>query len=248
MIKSVIIDDKSANTDTLEKLLALYCPQVQICGTAGNIEEGYRVIREYKPSLIFLDIEMPNGNGFDLLKKFDTLTFEVIFTTAYNQYAVQAFRENVLDYLLKPIDIEALQQAVTKAEQRISQKQTNDYLVQYLQNLQPANNTKISIPVQDGYLFLNYQDIIRCEASDSYSFFYTIDGKKILTSMRLKECEMLLPPGQFFRVHHSHIINLQYLVRYIRGRGGSVVMQDRSTVEVSAGKKDAFLERLRNGI
>ncbi len=246
-MKSLIIDDKSANIDTLSKLLGLYCPQVQVCGTAGNVEDGYKAIQELRPALVFLDIEMPNGNGFDLLKKFNTLSFEVIFTTAYNQYAVQAFRENVLDYLLKPIDIDILQQAVVKAEHRIIQKQTNEYLVRYMQTLQPTHNNRISIPVLDGYLFLNCQDIIRCEASDSYCFFFTTDGKKILASMRLKECETLLPSNQFFRVHHSHIINLQYMVRYIRGRGGSVVMQDKSIVEVAASKKDAFLGKLRDG-
>lgn len=247
MMKSIIIDDKSANIETLNKLLGLYCPQVQICATAGNIEDGYKAIQEYKPVLIFLDIEMPKGNGFDLLRKFDTLTFEVIFTTAYNQYAVQAFRENVLDYLLKPIDIDALQQAVKKAEQHINLRHTNEHVVQYIQTLQLPNNNRISIPVPDGYLFLNHQDILRCEASGSYCIFFTTDGKKILTSMRLKECEKLLPQKQFFRVHHSHIINLQYMVRYTRGRGGCVIMQDKSIVEVSASKKDIFLEKLKTG-
>lgn len=247
MIKTIIIDDKAANIATLNKLVEMYCPQIDICATAENITEGYQAIIKYQPALIFLDIEMPDGSGFDLLRKFETLNFEVIFTTAYNQYAIQAFRENALAYLLKPIDIEDLQAAVTKADQQITLKHRNTHIEAYIQRMQAQPIGKISIPVLDGYLFINYQDIIRCEASGSYSNFFMSDGRKLVVSMRLKECEELLPMGPFFRVHHSHIINLQYIVRYIKGRGGHVVMEDKSTVEVAASKKEAFLELMKTG-
>lgn len=247
MIKTLIIDDKTANIATLSKLLQLYCPQIAVCATAEDIREGYDAIVKHQPALVFLDIEMPDGSGFDLLRKFDPVGFEVIFTTAYNQYAIQAFRENALDYLLKPINIDDLQRAVLKADEQITLKHRNTHIEQYLQRLQPPATGKIGLPVLDGYLFINYKDIVRCEASRSYSNFFMADGKKIVVSMRLKECEALLPRGPFFRVHHSHIINLQYIVRYIKGRGGYVLMEDKSTVEVAASKKDAFLEHMKAG-
>ena len=245
MLTSVIIDDKPANVNLLKQLLNTYCPRIEVTGTANNIADGYSCINTLQPDVIFLDIEMPNGSGFELLHKFKDISFEVIFTTAYNQYAIQAFRENALDYLLKPIDIDALQQAVIKAEKISKLKQTNERLTRYLQQAQTPAGTKIGLPVQDGYLYLNYQDIIRCEASGSYTNIFTADGKKIMVSMRLKECEELLPEKAFFRVHHSHVVNLQYITRYVRGRGGYVLMQDNVMVEVAASKKDAFLEIMR---
>lgn len=247
MINALLIDDNHANIKTLSKLIGLYCPQVTICGTAQNIEEGHREILKHRPDLVFLDIEMPRGNGFELLKKFDPLAIEVIFTTAYSQYAVQAFREDATDYLIKPIDIDALQQAVAKAETRHRSRRNGEHTGKPEQEPRSAPVGKISIPVLDGYLFMNYQDIIRCEASGCYTNFYTIDGKKLVTSMRLKECETLLPPGQFFRIHRSHIINLRYMVRYQRGRGGYVIMEDKSTVEVAANRKEVFLEQMKHG-
>ncbi len=247
-IRTLIIDDKIANINTLSKLLTLYCPQVELCATAENITEGYNAIVTLQPALVFLDIEMPDGSGFDLLSKFNDPGFEVIFTTAYNQYALRAFREQALDYLLKPIVIDELRQAVSKASQQIGLKQTHIDLEQLLQRLHIPQLGKISIPVLDGYLFINQQDIIRCEASRSYTHFFMTDGRKLVVSLHLKECESLLPRGSFFRVHHSHIINLQYIVRYTKGRGGYVQMTDNSTVEVAASKKEAFLELMKTGL
>ncbi len=198
-----------------------------------------------QPELVFLDIEMPNGNGFELLKKIDRISFDVIFTTAYDQYAIEAFRREAIDYLLKPIDIEALQQAVIKAEKKASLVHNQSHWQKFLQGLQLVANTKISIPVLDGMLFINPGDIIRCEASGSYSNFYLVNGKKLTTSLRLKECEDLLPEQFFFRAHHSHIINLNYMTRYVKGRGGYIVMEDNSMVEVASRKKEAFLEFLK---
>ncbi|WP_118976765.1 LytR/AlgR family response regulator transcription factor [Taibaiella koreensis] len=198
MLKALIIDDKPANINTLVKLVEMYCPQLSICATCRNIKEGYIAILKLQPALIFLDIEMPDGNGFDLFQRFERLPFEVIFTTAYDQYAVQAFRENALDYLMKPIDIEALQHAVAKAQEKASLVHNNDRLEQYLSQLRTPVPSKVSIPVLDGYLFINHQDIIRCEASGSYSHFFMVDGKKLVVSLRLKECEHMLPEKFFF--------------------------------------------------
>lgn len=242
MLKTLIIDDDQANIKTLQKMIEMYCPRLYVCGTAKDITEAYACILELQPSLVFLDIEMPNGSGFDLLRKFDKISFDVIFTTAYDQYAIEAFRKDALDYLLKPIDIDALQHAALKAEKRVSLADNNGYWEKFLQGLQLVANTKVSIPVLDGMLFVNPKEIIRCEASGSYSNFYMANGRKLLTSLRLKECEALLPGQFFFRTHHSHIINLNYMIRYVKGRGGYIVMEDNSTVELASRKKEAFLE------
>lgn len=242
MIKTLIIDDDQANIKTLQKMVHLYCPQIELLGSATNIDDAYNLIRKEQPSLIFLDIEMPNGSGFDLLRKFGDITFDVIFTTAYDQYALEALRKNALDYLLKPIDIDALQQAVLKAEKKAALPQGNNYWEKVLQGLNLVANNKICIPVMDGMLFVNPREIVRCEASGSYSNFYMVNGKKLTTSLRLKECEELLPEQFFFRTHHSHIINLNYMSRYVKGRGGYIVMEDNSMVELATRKKDAFMD------
>ena len=247
MITAVLVDDKTVNTFILQELLTEYCPNVQVLCTANNAEEAYKSIIKLRPDLLFLDIEMPGGSGFDLLQRFDKLSFDVIFVTAYDQYAIRAFRENALDYLLKPIEIAALQAAVIKAETQKDLKQTQQNISKFLLQKAQPNLRKISISMQDGLLFLNTDEVIRCEASGSYSWFFMTDGKKIVASMRLKECEEILPAHTFFRVHHSHIINLNFVNKYVRGRGGSILMQDGSTVEVAAAKKTTLLELLEAG-
>lgn len=247
MLSAFIVDDKPANIQTLQQLLAGYCARVQVSGHARNIEDAYRDICTLRPDIVFLDIEMPDGNGFELLKKFSQVTFETIFVTAYDHYAVDAFRQHALDYLLKPIDIEALQQAVAKAGKQIELKQTNERLAKFLLRTQvmAGIDTKVSLPVQDGYMFIDTKDITRCEASGSYSWFYMTGGKKLMVSMRLKECELLLPEDRFYRVHNSHIVHIKYVSRYVRGRGGYILMQDDSTVEVAASRKEAFLDLMK---
>jgi len=245
MLKTVIVDDKPANSDMLHEIIRAYCPSLTVAGVAHTIDDAYSTLLKVQPQLLFLDIEMPPHTGFDLLRRFDPVPFEVIFITAYNQYAVQAFRENALDYLLKPIDIGLLQKVILKAEKLIGMKQTNHNLAQYLQSMQAPVSTKVSIPVLDGYLFVDYQDIVRCEASGSYSVYYMKNQEKLIVSRRLKECEESLPQGVFLRVHNSHIINLRYVNKYVRGRGGQIHMSDGSIIEVSASRKDAFLEGMK---
>jgi two-component system LytT family response regulator len=246
MLTAIIADDKKANIDTLQQLLKMYCPSVMVSATAADTDTAYECINRIRPDLVFLDIEMPSGSGFDLLKRFKSVSFEVIFTTAYDQYAIKAFRENALDYLLKPVEIDALQHAVQKAENQVRLKQAGQNNIPHNQHLTLPFSSKISLPVQDGYLFIDHKDLVRCEGLGSYSHLFMADGKKILVSLRLKECEALLPPSIFFRVHNSHIINLQYISKYVRGRGGYILMQDGAMVDVAASRKDAFLERMKN--
>jgi two-component system LytT family response regulator len=244
MINAIIVDDKYANIVTLEKLVALYCPLVTVQGTATSIGDGLTLIAKWQPDLVFLDIEMPGGGGFKLLEQAAPHNFETIFTTAYDQYAIQAFKSQALDYLLKPIDIIELQKAVQRAERQISLKraeQAEPYKINYPA---PALN-KVSLPTLDGYIFINRDDIVRCEASGSYSNVYLCDGRKLLVSMRLKECEEMLPAPVFMRVHHSHIVNLKYVEKYVKGRGGSLSLADGTEIDVSNNRKDAFLAVMR---
>ncbi|WP_118976269.1 LytR/AlgR family response regulator transcription factor [Taibaiella koreensis] len=244
MINAVIIEDKAINAKTLQAMVRNYCPSVNIVGIAGDIDSAFAMLRQHMPDLAFLDIEMLGGSGFDLLRKFDPVPFEVIFTTAYNQYAIEAFQENVLDYLLKPINISNLQRAVAKVEKQVALKKSNEEVAKHLRSLQKLAPGKISLPTIDGYLFIAPQEIIRCEASGSYSNFYMSSGKKIVVSMLLKKCEDLLPSALFLRIHNSHIINLQFVQQYIRGRGGYIVMQDGSRVDVAASRKQDFLDAM----
>jgi len=238
MTNVVIIDDKQANIQTLCDLVKEYCPTVKVTATANNINEGQLIIRKHIPDIVFLDIEMYEGTGFDLLDKFKNPFFETIFTTAYDQYAVRAFREQAIDYLLKPIDITSLQEAVLKAERHIQLKKA-------FKNESISQDVKVSLPTQDGYLFVDEKNIIRCEGLRSYTYFYFIGGNKILVSMHLKECENILPPNSFLRVHNSHIINITHVSKYIRGRGGYLIMSDNSVVDVSPMRKELFFERIK---
>lgn len=244
MLKALIVDDKTSNIKLLEGLIKNYCPDLEVAGTATDAQEAYTRINTLHPDIVFLDIEMPGKDGFDLLHQFEQVFFETIFVTAHDRYALQAFGEQVLDYLLKPIDITALQKAVSKAAKQIKLKQGNGHMLQYLQQAQTLPDYKISLPTADGYLFINYKDITRCTASGSYTTFYMQDGQKILTSMRLKECEEQLPPTLFFRIHHSHLVNLNYIRKYVRGRGGYVLMQDGSSADVAVTRKTAFLKAM----
>jgi two-component system LytT family response regulator len=246
MIKVVLVDDKPLNIEILHAFLTQYCPAVNIIGSALTIEDAYNLIKQKKPALVFLDIELTDGTGFDLLKRFKNVDFEVIFTTAYNQYAIQAFRENAVDYLLKPVDIELLQDAVEKAQKRINLKSTNERIEALLNSSVSQADTKISVPTQEGFIFIPVNDIWYCEASGSYSYLHMKSNKKILISLRLKECEGILPAAIFFRVHNSYLVNTQYIRQYIKGRGGFLVMENGEKIEVAVSRKDEFL-RFING-
>lgn len=241
MTTAVIIEDKLTNINILKAFLQQYCPSVHCAGAALTVEEACELVKKIKPDLIFLDIQLADGTGFDFLKKIPAIDFEVIFITAYNEYAVQAFRENAVDYLLKPIDIDRLQQAVEKAQKQAGFKSIRDKIEKLLQQPLLSEGQKISVPVREGYIFLRTDDIWYCEASGSYTNLHMKENKKLLASMRLKEFEEILP-ACFFRVHNSYLVNTKYITQYHRGRGGYIVMENGVKIEVSAGKKDEFLQ------
>ena len=246
---AIIVDDEERHHETLGKMLANFCPEIELLGDAYNVAEAVNLINTKNPQLVFLDIEMPGGNGFTLFDNFDEPPFEVIFTTAHDLYAINAIKYAALDYLMKPVNIKELQEAVARASKVISRKEdtSSNQKINVLKSnlkLEDKRFTKIALPSSGGIDFIEAEIIIRAEAERSYSNFYLENGKKILVSKPLKEYEALLEQCNFFRVHKSHMINLTHIEKYIKGKGGYVIMKDGSHVDVSVRKKDDLLNRL----
>ncbi len=246
MIRAVIVEDETKSRELLNLLLEKNCPNVSVVATAGNIEEGVEIIKKHEPELVFLDITMPDGTGFDLLSKLPEVKFDLIFTTATDKFALKAIKYSAIDYLLKPIDGEELKNAVNKVLEKKSKNASMENLSFLLQNLKKSddNYSKITLPTGNAYEIINIKDIIRCEAEGSYTNFFMAGGKKFLISASLKHYEDLLPPDDFIRAHHQHLINMSHVVRYLKVDGGYAVMSDGTQVEISRRKKDSFLARL----
>ncbi|MDX1909172.1 MAG: LytTR family DNA-binding domain-containing protein [Bacteroidia bacterium] len=251
MLKAVIVEDEKNSQELLRQLIVEYCPGVTVAAIAGSVAEALEAIRTHKPDLLLLDIELPDGDGFQVLEKWENKDFDVIFTTAYDQYAMRAFKFSAADYLLKPVDIEEFREAVNKVvEKRQSQPVQTDQsqkLEALLQNIRTAQQQplkRIVLPTSNGFTVVNPDVILRCESDRNYTFIFLTDGRRILVSRTIKEYEEMLEDYNFFRVHQSHLINLNYLKNYIRGRGGYVELTDGTTVEVSARRKADFLRRM----
>lgn len=243
MITAIIIDDEVKGRMALRQKLKDYCPDIQLEGEAEDGEEGLKLIEELQPDVVFLDIEMPRLNGFDMLLQLPRQDFHLIFTTAYDHYAIKAIRFAAFDYLLKPVDIEELKTAVEKIIQTGRQPNNGRRLETLAHNLQTALN-KIAISTLEGLLFFDINDIIHIEAQSNYTLFSFSNRPRLTVSRTLKEFEDLLPSEQFFRTHHSHIINLQYIKRYMKGDGGQIELQNGEVVDVSRKKKEEFLKLL----
>ncbi len=246
MIRVVIIEDEAESRELLQALVTKNCEGVTVVDTAGNVEAGVEAIKKHAPDLIFLDISMPDGTGFDLLGKVTNYKFDVIFTTATDRYALKAIKYSALDYMLKPIDVEELKVAVEKVKEKKSTVSGVENLAFLLQNLKQKNDnfSKITLPTGNAYEIVNVPDIIRCEAEGSYTNFYLVGNKKIMVSASLKHYEDLLPENDFIRVHHHHLINMNHVTRFLKVDGGYAIMSDGTQVEISRRKKDAFVERL----
>jgi two-component system LytT family response regulator len=244
-IQALIIDDELHSRELLSGYLIKYCPDIQVMDNAGSVEEAYEKILNIKPQLIFLDIALLNKNAFELLEKFREINFEIIFVTAYNDFAIKAIKFSAVDYLLKPIDIEQLVNAVQKALEHIEDKQTIRHFKFLSENIRQKDPIrKIALPTLEGFIFVEIDSIIRCEADGSYTKFFFHARKPILVSKGLKEYEELLEGHHFTRVHHSHLINLKHVSEYHKGKSSHILMDDQSTVEVSVRKRDEFLEQL----
>lgn len=243
MIKAVIIDDEAESRNAVSNILNNYCKDVKILGEADDVASGIILIKKKKPEVVFLDIQMPDGSGFNLLESFGDTYFHVVFITAYDQYAIKAIKFSALDYILKPIDPQQLIDAVEKVKKITPAKtQSPERIINLLKN--KKNITKIALPTLNGYRFVNIKDIIRCESDNNYTNFYLQTTEQLIVTRTLKEYELMLKEDSFVRVHQSHLVNLDFVEQYIKGDGGTVIMSDGSEVEISRRKKEIFLKSM----
>jgi two-component system LytT family response regulator len=246
MINAIHIEDEPRNVELLANLLHQYCADtIRLCGNAGNKKDALALIEKTNPQLVYLDIELTNGNAFELLEELNEkglFNFQVVFITAFNEYAVKAFRYNAVDYLLKPISINELKEASNKVISKILLHAGNGAALNAIKQVKlNLNNHKIGLPDADGIVFISINDIIKVEARAGYSVLYLTQNKKITSTKNLKDIEEMLPESSFLRVHHSWIINIQYLRKYYRGKNSYVELDDNSKVMVSSRKKNRFL-------
>lgn len=246
-MKAILIDDEISNLENLRTLLEKHCPQLTIVATAQNVSDAVDSIEKYSPDLIFLDIQMGEQTGFDVLKKLPIRNFEVIFVTAYDQYGIKAVKFAALDYLLKPIDIEELMQAVNKAEQKLAeQTQTAqlDFLLQHLKKPE-TSLSKIALPLQSEIRYVALSEIIRCQADNTYTFFFLTNDEKILVSKSLKEYADLLCPSGFLRTHQSHLVNPKYVKSWLKEDGGMLHLTSGEKIPISKPNKDRVKQALQ---
>lgn len=244
MIRCVLIDDESNSLEMMEWLLKTYCPQVKIEAMCNAASKGIEAINKYKPDLVFLDIEMPHMNGFDMLEQFDKLFFDVVFCTAYDQFAIRAFKYSALNYLLKPIDPEDLKETIRRIEEKKTtpSKEQIDLLFQNIKQSVKPTAQRIALTTGDGMIFVPTSDILYCQAESNYTSVVLAGGKKIVVSKVLKEIDEALSGPDFFRVHNSYLININQISKFVRGDGGYVVMQDGATVSISRSRRQEFME------
>ena len=245
MLRSIIIDDEPKSAGILKNDLAQHCPSVEVASVCHSAKEGIMAIKKEKPDLVFLDIEMPWMNGFEMLEVLGDINFSIIFTTAHDQFAAKAFRTSAVDYLLKPIDAADLQEAVKKAEKRNNQQDGNVNIENLLHNFkQPATQQKIALPNKDGYEFAEVNQIIYCQAEGSYTKVFLAGKKYILVSRSLGDIEELLPAALFMRIHHSTVVNINYVTHFVRTDGGYVKLQTGEQLPVSKSKKETVMNKL----
>ena len=241
-MKAVIIDDEKDSRNILASYLKKYCPEVVVCGFGESVETGLTEIKNHQPDIIFLDIEMPYGNGFDLLDKIEDITFETVFVTAFNNYAIQALNQSAAYYLLKPIDIDELIKAVEKIRKERSEKNYIQHAKVLLENKKPGANQKIMLPTLEGFEIVDINTILYCEAADNFTKFYFDQNQSLLICRTLKYFEDVLSEHRFLRIHRSYLINPAFVVRYAKGKGGYVTMKNNQELEISPNKKKEFLD------
>lgn len=246
MIRTIIIDDEHHGRQSLQQTVEQYCPEVAILQICESPEAGIAAINALKPDLVFLDVQMPNMSGFDVLQKLSPIDFEVIFVTSYDQYAIKAIKFSAIDYLLKPVDVDDLIHAVQKAKENLQKNGKRQRYQSVLHNLNYTSGKieKLAVPTLEGIDFFRTDDIIYCEADGSYTTLYLAGHQKQVISKNLKDFENLLSGSGFCRVHNSHLINLSHVKKYIKGDGGYVILTDDHHVDISRRRKDVFLGML----
>ena len=246
MIKSLIVEDKKGSIELLKWLLKEHCPEIKQVETAISVREAIPAIHSFEPDLVFLDIQMPHESGFDLLTTIDKWTFEVVFTTAYNEFAIQAIRFSALDYLLKPVDAGELVKAIERFKvKRIYAPGGEELYKNFIRNIS-SKNKRLALPGVTDIKYVKVEDIIRLEADRNYTRFYFSDRKEFLASKTLKEYEEMLDECGFLRIHRTHLINSLYIKEY--ERDGTLILKDGSKVEVARRKKEQFLKFLKEGV
>lgn len=243
--RSIIAGDEIKSCESLRKLLTDFVPNIEVCAVCYNVSDSVKAIAAYKPQIVFLDIQICRETGFDLLTSLKDINFEIVFTTVYSEYALEAFKFSAIDYLLKPVNIDDLIKAVQKAERRISQTMNNR--LENLMNCLSDNSqshSKLALPTSDGIFFVRINEIVYCAANSNYTEVHMLDGKKYLVGKTLKEYDEILSCHDFFRIHHTYLANLELVKAYIRGEGGHVIMSNDITLNVSKRRKEAFLEKM----
>jgi two-component system LytT family response regulator len=243
-MKAVIIDDEKDSRQILANYLSKYCPDVTVCGFGESVKTGLDAIHKHQPDIVFLDIEMPYGNGFDLLDKVTNLTFETVFVTAFDNYAIQALNQSAAYYLLKPIDIDELIKAVEKIKKERKEDNYTQHARVLLENIRAGSQQvqKIMLPTLEGFEIIQINTILYCEAADNFTRFHFEKGNPLLICRTLKYFEDVLKEHHFLRIHRSYLINPDYVVRYSKGKGGFVTMKNNKELEVSPNKKKEFLD------
>lgn len=246
MIKTIIVDDEEKSCVTLNNLITRHCPSLSVLAHCDSVGAAVKAIKTHSPDLVFLDIEMPFENGFSLFDEIRNPDFSVIFTTAYDQYAIKAIKYSALDYLLKPVDVEELKKAVEhfESQQERNGSKTDNYELLLSALKLKSRSAKIAVPTFDGLQMISAEEIVKCTADESYTHITLTNGSKLVVSRILKEFEDLLSDYNFFRVHNSSLVNLAHVKKYVKGDGGYVIMSDDETVEVSRRKKNELLAKL----
>jgi two-component system LytT family response regulator len=243
-MKAVIVDDEAASGQALALMLQEFVSEVEVAGSAANAQEALDLIRRVKPDLIFLDVELDGDSGFDLLEQLPDDGPEVVFTTGYEQYATRAFRTSATDFLMKPVDVEQLRDAVRKVAEKLRVAAAEQRYGVLIRNWHGQGNEQIALSSSEGFVFIKLSDLIYCKGDGAYTYFFLRNDEKITVSKNIGEFEPLLAPRGFFRVHKSYLINLSEMKRYVRGEGGYVVMSNGQSVDVSKRRKEAFLATL----
>ena len=241
-MKAVIVDDEKDSREILANYLTKYCPTVTVCGFGESVSSGLDAIKKHQPDILFLDIEMPYGNGFDLLEKCSDFTFETVFVTAFDNYAIQALNQSAAYYLLKPIDIDELLKAVEKIKAERESESYTQHAKVLMNNITGEAQQKIMLPTMEGFEIVSITSILYCEAVDNFTRFFFENGPSLLICRTLKYFEDILRPHRFFRIHRSFLINPNYVIRYSKGKGGFVTMKNNQELEISASRKKEFLD------
>lgn len=244
-LKAIIIDDEKHAREALTSLLSMYCPQVVILAEGDSVKTGLQSIRQLQPEVVFLDIAIGEETGFDLVKQLQPIDFQLIFTTAFNEYALHAFRANAIDYLLKPINPKELIVAVNKAQKSKNTQQLDHQFQQLFQTINPRKKEKIAVSTMDGITYLEIDQVIHIIGNGNYSTFHLSDGEKIMASKNLKHFEVILPKEFFFRSHQSHLVNLHF-IKKIQKSDGLIHLSNNAQIPITRHKRDLLIQKMKN--